>query len=77
MKKPFLPFGLLVPAIRFAQSYSIGRKQVAGGAGTITGGTYQVSDHARAAGAILGKPMSTVKEGRGMVLVTLQRSFNT
>jgi len=43
MKKRFLVFGLLVPALSFAQSYSIDWYKVAGGGGTSTGGTYQVS----------------------------------
>ena len=38
------------------------------------GRAMKVTDHARAAGAILGKAMSTLQEGQGMVLVlvTLQ-----
>jgi hypothetical protein len=43
MKKLFLLFALLIPAIGFAQQYSIGWYKVAGGGGTSTGGTYQVS----------------------------------
>jgi hypothetical protein len=43
MKKRFVLFGLLIPAIGFAQPYSIGWYKVAGGGGTSTGGTYQVS----------------------------------
>lgn len=43
MKKLILLFGLLIPAIGFAQQYSIGWYKVAGGGGTSTGGTYQVS----------------------------------
>ena len=43
MKKLFLLFGLLVPTISFAQSYSIDWYKVSGGGGTNTGGTYQVS----------------------------------
>jgi hypothetical protein len=35
--------GLLMPAAIFAQSYSIDWYKVAGGGGTSTGGTYQVS----------------------------------
>ena len=35
--------GLLLPATIFAQSYSIDWYKVAGGGGTSTGGTYQVS----------------------------------
>ena len=43
MKKLFLLFILLVPAISFSQSYSIDWYKMAGGGGTSTGGTYQVS----------------------------------
>jgi hypothetical protein len=43
MKKLVLLFSLLVPAVGFAQSYSIDWYKVAGGGGTSTGGTYQVS----------------------------------
>ncbi len=42
MKLVFL-FGWLVPAIGLAQSYSIDWFKVAGGGGTSTGGTYQIS----------------------------------
>lgn len=38
MKKLFLLFGLLVPTISFAQSYSIDWYKVSGGGGTSTGG---------------------------------------
>ena len=43
MKKTFLFVCLLMPATSFAQSYSIDWYKVAGGGGTSTGGTYQVS----------------------------------
>jgi hypothetical protein len=43
MKKIILIFGVLLPAVSFAQSYSIDWYKVAGGGGTSTGGTYQVS----------------------------------
>ena len=43
MEKLILLFGLLVPAISFAQSYSIDWSKIAGGGGTSTGGVYQVS----------------------------------
>jgi len=43
MKKLILLFGLLVPAISFAQSYAIDWYKIAGGGGTSTGGTYVVS----------------------------------
>jgi hypothetical protein len=43
MKRLFLLFGLLIPTISFAQSYSIDWYKVSGGGGTSTGATYQVS----------------------------------
>ena len=43
MKKLILLFGLLIPTISFAQSYTIDWYKVSGGGGTSTGGTYQVS----------------------------------
>jgi hypothetical protein len=43
MKKSFLLLGLLIPGIGFAQSYMIDWHKVAGGGGTSTGATYQVS----------------------------------
>jgi hypothetical protein len=43
MKKISLLFGLLIPAISFAQQYSIDWYKIAGGGGTSAGGTYQVS----------------------------------
>ena len=41
--KMFLRLGLLVPALAFAQSYSVDWYNIAGGGGTSTNGTYQVS----------------------------------
>jgi hypothetical protein len=43
MKKLFLLLGLLIPGTGFTQSYSIDWYKIAGGGGTSTGGTYQVS----------------------------------
>jgi len=43
MKKILLVLSLLVSASSFAQSYSIDWYKVAGGGGTSTGGTFQVS----------------------------------
>ena len=43
MTKMFLLFGLLIPTVSFAQSYTIGWYKIAGGGGGSTGGTYQVS----------------------------------
>jgi hypothetical protein len=42
MKKLVL-LGLLIPTLGFAQQYSIDWYKIAGGGGTSTGGTYQVS----------------------------------
>ena len=43
MKKLMLLFGLLLPMLGFAQSYSIDWYKIAGGGGTSTGATYQVA----------------------------------
>jgi hypothetical protein len=43
MKKIIILFGLLVPAMGFAQQYSIAWSKIAGGGGTSTGGVYSVS----------------------------------
>ena len=43
MKKIALLFSLLLPAVSFAQQYSIDWYKVAGGGGTSTGGVYSVS----------------------------------
>ena len=43
MKKLFFLFAWLIPALGFAQSYSIDWYKVAGGGGTSTGAMYQVS----------------------------------
>src|SRR5450631_572908 len=43
MKKLILLFTLLLPALGFAQQYSIDWYKVAGGGGTSTGGVYTVS----------------------------------
>ena len=43
MKTLFLAFCLLLPAAGFAQPYSVDWYKIAGGGGTSTGGTYQVS----------------------------------
>ena len=43
MKKFILLFVLLVPAISFAQNYSVDWYKIAGGGGTSTGGVYAVS----------------------------------
>jgi hypothetical protein len=43
MKKLFIIFGLMIPSLGITQSYSIDWYKVAGGGGTSTGGTYQVS----------------------------------
>ena len=43
MKKLFLLFAWLIPALGFAQSYSIDWYKIAGGGGTSTNGQYSVS----------------------------------
>jgi hypothetical protein len=43
MKKLFLLLGLLLPVSGFAQNYTVDWYKIAGGGGTSTGGTYQVS----------------------------------
>jgi hypothetical protein len=43
MKKLIFLFGLLIPTISFAQSYTIDWYKVSGGGGTSTGGVYSVS----------------------------------
>ena len=43
MKKFILLLSLLIPTLSFAQSYSIDWFKIAGGGGTSSGGTYQVS----------------------------------
>jgi len=43
MKNLFLSLCLLIPAMGFAQQYSIDRYKIAGGGGTSTGGNYRVS----------------------------------
>ena len=43
MKKLFLLFGLLIPALSQAQNYSIDWYKIAGGGGTSIGGNYSTS----------------------------------
>jgi hypothetical protein len=43
MKKIFLLFSLMIPFAAFAQPYSINWYKIAGGGGTSTGATYQVT----------------------------------
>jgi len=43
MKNLILVLSLLVPGLAFAQTYSVDWYKIAGGGGTSTGGTYQVS----------------------------------
>ena len=43
MKRILLLFGLLIPALGFAQQYSIDWYKIAGGGGTSSGGQYSVS----------------------------------
>jgi hypothetical protein len=43
MKKLFLLFGLLIPALSHAQNYSIDWYKIAGGGGTSSGGNFSIS----------------------------------
>jgi hypothetical protein len=63
MKHIILLIGLLIPSLAFAKNYPINWYKITG-----TGGIYQVS------GTILGKAMTGLSQGQGMVLVlvTLQ-----
>src|ERR1700691_4954108 len=62
MIKLFLLLGLLIPGISFAQSYTIDWYKIAGGGGTSTGATYQVS-------GTIGQPdASTAMTGGGYSL---------
>ncbi len=54
MKKLILILGLLMPAIGFAQAYSIDWYKIAGGGGTSTGGVYAVS-------GTIGQPDATLQ----------------
>jgi hypothetical protein len=61
MKNIIIPFALLIPAVSFAQAYSIDWYKVAGGGGTSTGATYQVTStigQPDAGGAMSGGPYS-------------------
>jgi hypothetical protein len=61
MKLLMLFFGLLVPAIGFAQQYSIDWYKVAGGGGTSTNGNYSLSGtigQPDASGAMSGGPVT-------------------
>lgn len=58
MKKLFLLLGLLVPAIGFAQTYSIDWSTIDGGGGTSTGGVYSVS-------GTIGQPDASVQPMTG------------
>jgi hypothetical protein len=63
MKKLFAMVSLLVPLISPAQSYSIDWHKVAGGGGTSTGGTYQVS-------GTIGQPDASSAMSGGQYSVT-------
>lgn len=57
MKKLFFLFALLIPSLGLAQSFSIDWYKIAGGGGTSTGATYQVTGtigQADASGAMTG-----------------------
>ena len=62
MKKLILILGLLVPAIGFAQQYTIDWHKIAGGGGTSTGSVYSVS-------GTIGQPdVSSAMSGGGYSL---------
>jgi hypothetical protein len=63
MKRIILLFAVLIPAVSFAQSYSIDWYKIAGGGGTSTGGTYQIS-------GTIGQPDASSTMTGGNYLVT-------
>src|ERR1039458_10319279 len=89
MKKLFLLLGLLIPGTGFAQSYSIDWYKIAGGGGTSTGGTYQVSGtigQPDASGAMTGGSYSltggfwsliSVLQTAGLPNLTITQSGNS
>ena len=58
MKKLFLFIGLLIPALGFAQPYSVDWYKISGGGGTSTGGVYSVS-------GTIGQPDASSTMGGG------------
>jgi hypothetical protein len=89
MKKLFLILGLLIPAMSFAQQYSIDWYKIAGGGGTSTGATYQVTGtigQPDASGAMTGGSFSvtggfwsliSVVQTAGAPALTITQSGNT
>jgi hypothetical protein len=89
MKKLFLILGLLIPAVSFAQQYSIDWYKIAGGSGTSTGATYQVTGtigQPDASGAMTGGGFSvtggfwsliSVVQTAGAPALTITQSGNT
>ena len=63
MKTLFLSICLLLPAAGFAQPYSVDWYKIAGGGGTSTGGTYQVS-------GTIGQPDASGAMSGGQYTVT-------
>ena len=89
MKKIILFFAVLIPAVSFAQSYSIDWYKIAGGGGTSTGATYQVTGtigQPDAGGAMSGGTYSltggfwsliSVVQTPGAPTLTITQSGNT
>jgi len=89
MKKLYLILGLLIPTMSFAQQYSIDWYKIAGGGGTSTGATYQVTGtigQPDASGAMTGGSYSvtggfwsliSVVQTAGAPTLTITQSGNT
>ena len=89
MKKLYLILGLLIPTMSFAQQYSIDWYKIAGGGGTSTGATYQVTGtigQPDASGAMTGGSFSvtggfwsliSVVQTAGAPALTITQSGNT
>jgi hypothetical protein len=89
MKKLYLILGLLIPTMSFAQQYSIDWYKIAGGGGTSTGATYQVTGtigQPDASGAMTGGSFSvtggfwsliSVVQTAGAPTLTITQSGNT
>ena len=89
MKKLILILGLLVPAIGFAQQYTIDWHKIAGGGGTSTGSVYSVSGtigQPDASSAMTGGSYSltggfwsliSVVQTAGLPVLTVTHSGNT
>ena len=61
MKRLLLLFGLLLPALGFAQQYTIGWYKIAGGGGASSGGVYSVN-------GTIGQPDAGAMSGNGYTL---------